>query len=148
MNEVTDKPAARKVALDLLARREHSALELRRKLLARGYDDDDIDAALAGLQQERLQSDERFAEAYVHSRVEAGMGPLRIRHELRERGVGEGPIEAALGPLADRWDEMMAALRERRYGAEVPQDYAARMKQARFLQNRGFSADSVMRLFR
>ena len=134
--------------MDLLARREHSALELRRKLVSRGYGDDEIDAALAGLQRNRLQSDARFAEAYVHSRVEAGMGPLRIRHELRERGVDESLIESALAPLAAEWDRLLAQQRERKYGAAIPDDYAARMKQARFLQNRGFSADSVMRLFR
>ena len=134
--------------MDMLARREHSALELRRKLLTRGYADDDIDAVLEGLQRDRLQSDERFAEAYAHSRVEAGMGPVRIRHELRERGVDEALIESALAPFADRWDALLAAQRERKYGAALPADYAARMKQARFLQNRGFSADSVMRLFR
>ncbi len=148
MNELRDRPAARKVAMDMLARREHSALELRRKLVTRGYADDDIDAALAGLQRDRLQSDERFAEAYVHSRVEAGMGPVRIRHELRERGVDESLIESALAPLADDWERLLAQQRERKYGAAIPDDYAARMKQARFLQNRGFSADSVMRLFR
>ncbi len=148
MNELRDRPAASKVAMDMLARREHSALELRRKLVTRGYTDDDIDAALASLRRDRLQSDERFAEAYVHSRVGAGMGPVRIRHELRERGVDESLIESALAPLAGCWDELMTTQRERRFGAAVPGDYAARMKQARFLQNRGFSADSVMRLFR
>ncbi len=148
MSETTDRPAARKVAMEMLARREHSALELRRKLVTRGYDDDDIDDALESLQRNRLQSDTRFAEAYVHSRVEAGMGPIRIRHELRERGVDEALIESALEALAGRWDDLLAAQRERKYGAAIPDDYGARMKQARFLQNRGFSADSVMRLFR
>ena len=148
MSLTVNRPSARKVSMDLLARREHSALELRRKLTTRGYDDDDIDAALAGLQRDRLQSDERFAEAYVYSRVEAGMGPVRIRHELRERGVDEAQIESALAWFADRWDALLAAQRERKFGATIPADYAARMKQARFLQNRGFSADSVMRLFR
>ncbi len=148
MAETREKPAVRKVAMDLLARREHSALELQRKLASRGYAEDEIDVVLEGLQSDRLQSDERFAEVYSHSRVEAGMGPIRIRHELRERGVDDSLIESALAPLAGRWDELMAAQRVRRFGAAVPDDYAARMKQARFLQNRGFAADSVMRLFR
>jgi SOS response regulatory protein OraA/RecX len=42
----------------------------------------------------------------------------------------------------------MIRQRIRKYGVAIPNDYAERMKQARFLQNKGFSPESVMRLFR
>jgi len=138
----------RHTALDFLARREHSEHELRRKLAARAGEDHDIDLLLQKLREENLQSDERFSEAYVHHRFNAGVGPLKIRHELRQKGIDESLIDAMLEPLDGEWDELMRRQRVRKFGAEIPEDFGARMKQARFLQNRGFSPESVMRLFR
>jgi len=134
--------------MDLLARREHSVSELAQKLKTREFDGDAIEAVLQGLQQDGLLSDERFAESYVHHRVNAGIGPLKIRFELRQKGVTETLADEFLEPLSERWDQMMTQQRRRKYGEAIPEDYGERMKQARFLQNRGFSPESVMRLFR
>ena len=141
MSETADPIEIRKKAMDLLARREHSVHELERKLRARGYADDAIAEAVEGLLRDRLLSDERFAEAYV-------FGPLKIGYELQQKGVDEGLIESCLDSRDEAWDESMRRQRERRFGESIPGDYAARMKQARFLQNRGFSPAAVMRLFR
>ena len=134
--------------MDLLARREHSEQELRQKLKSREYDADAIDEVLQGLISDRLQSDERFTEAYVNHRFNAGVGPLKIRYELRQKGIADLLADEFLESLSDRWDELMLQQRERKYGEAIPAGYAERMKQARFLQNRGFSPESVMRLFR
>ena len=138
----------RKKAMDFLARREHTAQELRQKLSAREFAVDDIDEVIEGLQRDNLQSDERFTESYINHRVNVGVGPIKIRYELRQKGVSEILIDEYLGYLVDRWDEMMVEQRIRKYGESIPDDYGERMKQARFLQNRGFSPESVMRLFR
>jgi regulatory protein len=138
----------RNKAMDLLARREHSEQELRQKLKTREYDADAIDGVLQALKEDRLQSDERFTESYVNHRFNAGVGPLKIRYELRQKGVSDGLVDVLLEPLSDQWDEIMTRQRIRKFGAPIPDDYAERMKQARFLQNRGFSPESVMRLFR
>jgi len=138
----------RRIGMDFLARREHSEQELRRKLNARTEDADEAEVVLQQLKDEGLQSDERFTEAYVHHRVNAGIGPLKIRYELRQKGIDESLADAILEPLAEQWEAMMRRQRERKYGEVIPADYAERMKQARFLQNRGFSPESVMRLFR
>jgi regulatory protein len=95
-----------------------------------------------------LQSDERFTEAYVNHRFNAGVGPLKIRYELRQKGISDLLTDEFLELLSDRWEQLMVQQRERKYGEVIPADYAERMKQARFLQNRGFSPESVMRLFR
>ena len=138
----------RNKAMDLLARREHSEQELRQKLKTREYDADAIDEVLQALKADRLQSDERFTESYVNHRFNAGVGPLKIRYELRLKGVSDGLTDVFLEPLSDQWDELMTCQRIKKFGAPIPDDYAGRMKQARFLQNRGFSPESVMRLFR
>ena len=148
MAEKKLESSIRNKAMDLLARREHSEQELRQKLKTRAYDADAIDEALQALKADRLQSDERFTESYVNHRFNAGVGPLKIRYELRQKGVSDELADVFLEPLSDQWDELMTRQRARKFGAPIPDDYAERMKQARFLQNRGFSPESVMRLFR
>jgi len=148
MSEGKKGRSVRRIGMDFLARREHSEHELRQKLEARADDSDEVEAVLDKLKDEGLQSDERFTEAYVHHRVNAGIGPLKIRYELRQKGIDESLADAILEPMAEHWDDMMRAQRVRKYGDKIPDDYARRMKQARFLQNRGFSPESVMRLFR
>lgn len=148
MAEKKLESSIRNKAMDLLARREHSEQELRQKLKTREYDADAIDEVLQALKEDRLQSDERFTESYVNHRFNAGVGPLKIRYELRQKGVSDRLVDEFLEPLSDQWDELMTRQRIRKYGASIPNDYAERMKQARFLQNRGFSPESVMRLFR
>jgi len=138
----------RKIAMDFLARREHSEHELRQKLEARHDDSEAVEVVLQQLKDERLQSDERFTEAYVNHRFNAGVGPFKIRYELRQKGIDDLRVDAFLEPLDECWEQMMRQQRARKYGETLPDDYAARMKQARFLQNRGFSPESVMRLFR
>ena len=95
-----------------------------------------------------LQSDTRFVESYVNHRVNAGIGPMKIRYELQQKGIDDALADEYIEPLAECWDSMMAEQRERKYGHLLPADHKARMKQARFLQNKGFSPESVMRLFR
>ncbi len=148
MSEPKKGRSLRRIALDFLARREHSQQELRQKLNARNDDAEAVEAVLRQLGDERLQSDERFTESYVNHRFNAGIGPLKIRYELRQKGVDDLLVDNSLEPLVDEWEPLMRQQRVRKFGEMLPDDYAARMKQARFLQNRGFSPESVMRLFR
>ncbi len=141
-------PSIRNKAMDLLSRREHSEQELRQKLISREYDVDSIDEILQVLKNDRLQSDERFTESYVRHRYNSGVGPVKIHYELHQKGISDMLVDEFLEPLSERWEQLMMQQRDRKFGTDIPVDYAARMKQARFLQNRGFSTESVMRLFR
>ncbi len=148
MSQQSKGQSIRKKAMDLLARREHSEQELWRKLILRDYDTNDIDETLRELKIDGLQSDHRFAESYVNHRVNTGIGPVKIRFELRQKGINDDLANEFLEPLYDRWETLMQQQRVKKFGEIIPADYNARMKQARFLQNRGFAAESVMRLFR
>ena len=130
--------ACRKQALDLLARREHSRLELRRKLLARSHAQAITDEVLGGLQQERLLDEARFAELFVRSRTGRGQGPAKIRAQLLQRGVGESLIVTALAEAECDWAALAAAARRKRFGPAAPSTYQERARQARFLKSRGF----------
>ncbi len=140
--------SARNTAMDLLSRRDHSRHELSIKLKSRGFAADEIAHALDQLEGEKLLDDLRFAESYVVYRANKGFGPIRIEHELRERGVDDNQCCEVIRETGETWTEHLHRARKKKFGANIPQDYAQKMKQARFLQNRGFSPDAVMRLFR
>jgi len=143
-----NKPDAgtRDIALGLLARREHSRDELRRKLESRGFVAGEVNSLLDKLAAERLQSDARFAEAYVHARQARGFGPVRIRVELKERGVSDSLIDEYLDEHAPGWCELLRAQYRKRFGGKPANDYRERARQGRFLQQRGFSTDMIGRL--
>lgn len=136
----------RDCALRLLTRREHSSLELRHKLAARGFPDPMIDEALVALAGEGLQSDARFAHQYVHSRVARGYGPVRIRNELRQRGVDDGLADGQLQDDQWDWATLAETARRKRFGGRVPAAWPERAKQARFLQYRGFGSEHMQQL--
>jgi regulatory protein len=142
----TQNKEIRRKAMDLLARREHSVAELRHKLLARGYVQPAVDEQLHLLEQENLLSDQRFAESYVNFRSKKGFGPVRIRHELKEKGVNVALIEEYLDNN-DYWRNIAKEVREKRFGATLPKDYKDIAKQMRFLQYRGFSNEQLRHLF-
>jgi regulatory protein len=133
----------RRIAMDLLARREHSSAELKAKLRARGAGDDDIAPVVERLGADGLQSDARYAEALARSLVSRGKGPVRIRAELRARGVGDDVIAEAMRGLDAQWDELARAVRSRRFGETLPATRDERARQARFLEQRGFAAEHI-----
>ncbi len=111
--------------MDFLARREHSQVELRRKLATRGFDAELIETTLADLVAENLLSNSRFAEAFVHSRFQKGSGPQKIHAELRERGIDDGLIDASIAGYDQQWLERVREVREKKFGAHLPGDYSA-----------------------
>ncbi len=139
---------ARNAAIRLLARREHSVIELERKLAQRDHEVAAVTEVLAELAAEGQQSDERFAEAYVHSRVDKGFGPERIRAELRERGVNGSLAELYLQAVAEQWHERIEQARRKRFGTAMPESFEERVKQSRFLQYRGFNGGQIQQIFR
>jgi len=129
----------RRTAMDLLARREHSQQELTDKLIRRFGCSPHIAPELARLRDEGLQSDVRFAEAYVHSRSQRLYGPSRIRMELRERRVSEEAIENALDASGIDWSQLLNDLVRRKFGRQPPADITERARRQRFIAYRGFN---------
>ncbi len=134
--------------MKLLARREHSARELAIKLEARGYAATDVAETLAALVAKSLLSDERFSETYVHHRIAKGYGPLRIRHELAQRGVEAQLIAQVLDQADVDWQQHLAEVRAGKFGGRMPADFTGQARQGRFLQQRGFGTEDIRRLFR
>lgn len=141
------KRSAIQQAADLLARREHSATELEQKLKKAAHPDDEIAAAIAELQAKKLQSDSRFAEQFVRNRIQKGLGELRIRQELKQRGVADTIQDQALAEAETDWFELACDVRCKRFGETVPEDMRQRAKQQRFLQYRGFTFEQITQTF-
>ncbi len=136
------------LALRLLAARDHSRLELKRKLCGRGFDEAAVCRLLDRLLAERVLDEARVAEHYVAERVSKGFGPVRIRGELRGKGVAEELIERYLESVREEWPARLAEVHDRRFGQEPPVDLADSARRARFLQHRGFPTDSIRRFLR
>ena len=141
------KSLLRRAAIDLLARREHSRKELLNKLRSRAELLDELEEVLEEvldrLEQDGLFSDERFAESFVRSRIGRGHGPMRIRQELRQKGIENELCALAIEAADADWYELARACRERKFGTGKPKDYRERAKQMRYLQYRGFSMDAI-----
>jgi regulatory protein len=131
-----------------LARREHSAAELRGKLERAGFPAAELEQVLRELVGEGLLDDGRFAEAFVRYRCAAGNGPERIRQELRQRGVATELIDGRLDAADPAWLDQAAAARRKRFGPDPPEDYRAWAQQARFLQYRGFTSEQIRAVLR
>jgi len=142
-----ERLAVRKRAMDFLARREHAYDELVTKLKKREHAADDIELVLDELMDEGLQSNRRYAEAIVESKANRGIGPVRIRNELAAVGVSDCDIEIAMDDSGMDWRANAEAVRIKRFGPALPDDFPAKAKQMRFLQQRGFDFDQLQGAF-
>jgi regulatory protein len=138
-----DAIEARKKAMDLLARREHARAELERKLAAAGFDAHVAADAVEKLAQEGLQSDRRFVESFVQSRISQGKGPLRIHADLGQRGIPEGLVDEVLEQTGEDWYALARDARAKKFGRPLPVEFRDKARQMRFLQYRGFEPDQV-----
>ena len=135
--------------MSLLARREHSCQELRQKLGQRLAADAALIAAeVARLRDEGLQSDSRLAEAHIAARSGKGQGPLKIRAELRGKGVAGELIDAAMAQCQVDWQRLARQAAQKKLGG-VPAsslDLQAKARLLRFMQQRGFTQEQVKAL--
>ncbi|MDQ1241020.1 MAG: regulatory protein [Pseudomonadota bacterium] len=138
-----DERTVRTAALALLAGRDFARNEIARRLLRRGYPAAIVATVVEGLAAQRLLSESRFVEQFIRQHAGRGHGPVRIRVELRERGVAQGDIEEGLAAATEDWAGIARETRRKRFGLSPPGDYRERARQARFLQYRGFSAEQV-----
>jgi regulatory protein len=131
----------------LLARREHSRVELGRKLGVHTEDTAEVERILDELEARGWLSERRVVEQMVHAR-RSRFGAQRIERDLRAKGVSG---EAVAGAMQDLKDGELGAAREiwrRKFGGRLPRNQAERGKQARFLQGRGFGMDVIVKVIK
>jgi regulatory protein len=135
------------LAVRWLARREYSRSELTQRLRQRGIADEEIERVLDELAAAGYLSDARYAQSVVAQRM-GRFGKRAIVHALKARGIAAADAQTALAPLAET-DELedARALWQRRFGA-APANDREKARQVRFLQARGYSLSTALRVLR
>ena len=136
-------------ALNLLARRDHSSAELSRKLTARGFPAEEIEAVLSRLHGLCYLDDRRYAEQWATRAVREGKAVgHRLRLELRRRGIPPDIAEAAMAVAGEELDERQAIgeLLDRRFAGFDPATATPREKRrlVNWFQRRGFSLAAIL----
>ncbi len=132
-------------ALGYLARREHSRAELEAKLRRHADPDDDIVTLLDDFVARGWLSEKRLVDQVVtHFRR---YGAARVLNDLRRRGVDPGLVSEAARPLRQGELAIARDVWRRKFGA-APVDATDRMRQIRFLRNRGFSGSTIAQVLK
>ena len=129
------------LALKMLMRREHSQLELSKKLQLKCFNDTDIKYSIDLLIEQKYQSDKRFSEAFILMRYNQGKGPVIISSELKKRGIESFDLSVF------DWFKLLKEVRKKKFGQNLPLDYNTQAKQKRFLESRGFAFDQINKAF-
>ncbi|RPD98988.1 regulatory protein RecX [Candidatus Pantoea deserta] len=148
-------------AMRMLAQRDHSEAELRRKLqqsVQRAafiqqnepeiITEAQLDKAIGWCQENGWLNEARFTERFIQSRSRKGYGPQRIRLELGQKGVARPEIDSAMEACEIDWGRCAAELAERKFGLPLPTEWKAKAKVQRFLQSKGFFMEDIQAVFK
>ncbi|MEH6345463.1 MAG: regulatory protein RecX [Bermanella sp.] len=138
-----DEKALRHKAIELLARREYSYSELEKKLLLVSEDHETILRILDWLVEMELQNDERFTQMYLRSRALGGYGPVRIKLDLKQKGINEFLIENSFEELAFEWSEEVDRLIIKKVKDLSLEDMKLKNKVMGYLQRRGYTLNQI-----
>lgn len=144
MNRPAFEPSLKGRALRLLSQREHSRLELERKLAAHETEAGELAKALDELQARGFINEERVVESVLHRRA-AKLGTARVKQELQAKGLSPEAMGAALAQLRSTELERARDVWRRKFG-EPATDPKERARQMRFLTSRGFTAEVVRKV--
>ena len=140
-------PTLRERALRLLARREHSRAELARKLSIHAEEPAEVERVLDELERRGWLSERRVVEQRVHT-LRKRYGARRIERDLRQKGVSEEAVSAALADLRGGELEAAREVWRRKFGGRQPLHPADRARHVRFLQGRGFDLETIFKVIK
>jgi regulatory protein len=139
-------------AMNFLAIREHSVFQLKKKLQKKYfesdlYSDEDIDKLVLDLLSDNLLSDERFTEVFIRSKMNKGFGPVKINYELKSNGIAKHIIDENMNSKELSWFTSIEKAWNKKF-SRVPAshkdiDNKEKLKQSRYLYQRGFSFDLI-----
>ena len=145
MKILEDSKSIRLKIMDFLSRREHSSKEIFKKLSPRVESKELLEEEIEKLRTDGLLSDERIAESYFQSRKNRGYGQVRIRNELKQRGVGD----KIFYPLSNEieWSEFALEALKKKVSGNMPTETKDILKLKRFLNYRGFDFQDIDKAF-
>ncbi|PCJ49954.1 MAG: hypothetical protein COA74_03970 [Gammaproteobacteria bacterium] len=131
----------RKSMMGLLARREHSRLELYQKMKLRDFDSELIYANLDEFKENDWQSDQRYSKMLLRSRIAKCHGPVKITMELRNKGLADEIIQTCMSQNIN-WSDLALKALEKKYSVS-PSGQNEINKRYRFLSQRGFTSEQI-----
>ena len=131
-------------ALRYLAAREHSRMELERKLKPHAESAEQLVQVLDELTAKDFISEARVVESVINRRA-AKFGAARVKHELLGKGLDAELVAEAMSGLKATEVERAREIWRRKFDGPAP-DAAGRAKQMRFLAARGFSGDTIRKV--
>ena len=147
-------------AVRILAMRDHSEQELRRKLTTPApsasfgqqsekteYSAEDIEKVIAWCYQQNWLDDRQFALRFIASRSRKGYGPQSIRQSLQQKGIDRETREEVLYACEIDWGERAKETAERKFGTPLPDEWQKRVKVQRFLLYRGFFMEDIQNIY-
>ena len=145
-------------AIRILAMRDHSEQELRRKLTAPvmskngpealDVTPEEVDKVVEWCIENRYLDDERFVRQFIASRSRKGYGPARVRQELKQKGISRETTEAATRECEIDWARLAKEQAQRKYGDPLPSVFAEKVKIQRFLLYRGYLMEDILEIWR
>ena len=145
-------------AIRILAMRDHSEQELRRKLAAPvmskngpealNVTPEEVDKVVEWCIENRYLDDERFVRQFIASRSRKGYGPARVRQELKQKGISRETIESAMRECVIDWAQLAKEQAQRKYGEPLPTVFAEKVKIQRFLLYRGYLMEDIQEIWR
>ncbi|WP_240629269.1 regulatory protein RecX [Pantoea rodasii] len=148
-------------AMRILAQRDHSRDELKRKLQLSTQraaylkqeenvpiPEELLEKVLDWCQESGWLNDQRFTERFIQSRARKGYGSQRVRMELQQKGISRDEINQAMMETEVDWSQSAADLAKRKFGDPLPQTWAEKSKVQRFLMSKGFMMEDIQAVFR
>lgn len=139
------KYSANQYVVYLLSRRDYSEYELRQKLHHKGYDKKEAESAIEQAQSYQWQSDVRFCQSVIRQRVRQGYGWLRIRQELKQKGIHESLFLPVLEELDINWFDVAEGIFMKKRPSVW--DLKSKQKMWRYMLSRGFESEQFRDLF-
>jgi len=139
-------PSLKARAIGFLSRREHSRIELARKLSSHVDPDnpDELNTVLDELEAGNWLSNSRFAQSLVHRRA-GGRGTALVMQELRQHGLDDEQLVEIRQQLQEGEIERATEAWQRKFGTP-PSDAKEHARQLRFLASRGFSPQCLRQI--
>lgn len=141
-SKLYDRNQLRQAMMNLLARRDYSRFELQHKYAPKASSQTDLEQVLNEFAEQGWQSDERFCKAYLRSHAQRH-GPLKLRQELKLKGVEASLIELGFEELDQDWAKLATDLLVRKFTPEELADLKQKAKAYRFLAQRGFTSEHI-----
>lgn len=145
-------------AIRILAMRDHSEQELRRKLAAPvmskngpealDVTPEELEQVVAWCIENHYLDDNRFVGQFIASRSRKGYGPARIRQELSQKGIARQAVEQAMRECDIDWVSLARAQAQRKYGEPLPSAFTEKVTIQRFLLYRGYLMEDIQEIWR